>query len=165
VRLIDQLRHLIFRVFIAFFPRFAQVDDVYAATLLSAPEQALFMQMDVRDRLHGVMVAKALKARHPQVSQLLLRAALLHDIGKTARRYSALERIMVHLYVPKTMPLSPRLRGLAGAFQQRLHHAHYGAELIAAAGGHPRVAELVARHHEPNGDEEAQVLMMVEVLF
>lgn len=160
-----QLKHLAFRVFIAFFPRFAQADDVYAAELLSAPEQALFMQMDVRDRVHGVTVAKALEARHPQVSTLLLRAALLHDVGKSARHYSALERILVHLYPPGQLPAAPRRTGLAGAFQQRLHHAYYGAELILAAGGHPRVAELVARHHQPDGDEEAKALMMVEVLF
>lgn len=165
MRVVEQLIHLTLRVAVAFFPRFAPTDDAYAARWLSPAEYALYLQMDARDRAHGVMVAKALQARCPSASPLLVRAALLHDVGKSLRPYRPLERILVHLCRPPQLPASPRLTGLAGALQQRLHHARYGAELIRAAGGHPRVAELVARHHQPAGDAEAQQLMRVEVRF
>jgi len=150
---------------VAFFPSFARADDAFAKSWLIREEFGLYLQMDVRDRDHACVVAKALLRSLPDASDKLIRAALLHDIGKSAARYNPVERIFVHLYTPKNLPAQPRLGGLRGTWQRRLHHAAYGAELILNAGGDPEVAEIVRRHHKPDGHEDAEVLRAVEVRF
>ncbi|ADI14583.1 HD domain-containing protein [Truepera radiovictrix] len=149
----------------AFVPRLARADDAFAARVLPRAEYALYRRMDVRDRAHACGVARALLTLEPAAPSTLLRAALLHDVGKSGRRYRPLERILVALYTPRALPHAPRLRGLRGAWQRRRHHPRYGAELILAAGGDPRVAELVARHHHPAGDPEAELLRRADARF
>lgn len=145
-------------------PRLARADDAFAARLLPRAEYRLYRQMDVRDRTHACGVAKTLLRLEPTASRTLLRAALLHDVGKSGAHYRPLERILVALYTPQ-VPASPRLRGVRGAWQRRRHHPRYGAHMILAAGGDARVAELVARHHHPAGDPEAERLRRADAHF
>jgi putative nucleotidyltransferase with HDIG domain len=141
-----------------------RVDDAWALSRLSPAEARLYRAMDPRDRHHAVAVARAILAERPDASPELLRAALLHDVGKSAAGYNPLERILVHLYTPK-VPLTPRRRGLMGAWQRHCHHHLLGAEMILAAGGDARVAEIVARHHHPQGDEEAALLQRIDARY
>jgi putative nucleotidyltransferase with HDIG domain len=152
------------RTVVAFVPRLARPDDAYAQRLLPPCEYALYARMDARDRLHACKVAKALQAEG-EVSEVLLRAALLHDVGKSVHPYRAWERIAFHLFVPRGLPASPALQGFRRAQQVHVHHAAYGAALIREAGGDARVAELVARHHDPGDDGEARRLARLERLF
>lgn len=114
------------------------------------------------DRQHACLVAKKLLARCPQAPALLVRAALLHDVGKTDYPLTVFTRILVHLYTPPHLPAEPRLRGLRGAWQLKLHHGRYGAQMIRAAGGSEAVARLVARHDRPAGDPLAALLKQVD---
>lgn len=149
------------RVVRAFVPALAKADDAWAEALLSPEETGLYRAMDLRDRHHAVIVAKAVLAERPDASAELLRAALLHDVGKSTALYHPLERILVHLYSPAVAP-EPRQGGLIGAWQRQRHHHCYGAEMIRAAGGSARVAEIVFRHQDPQGDEEAALLKRVD---
>jgi putative nucleotidyltransferase with HDIG domain len=108
-----------------------------------------------------VVVARAILAEQPGASRELLRAALLHDVGKSTASYRPLERILVRLYTP-AVPSEPRRAGLIGAWQRKRHHHCYGAAMIRAAGGSARVAEIVVRHQDPQGDEEAALLKRVD---
>jgi putative nucleotidyltransferase with HDIG domain len=164
------MKHLIWlarlsrRTLFAFFPSLARPDDDFARHHLPDIEYQLYQRMDPRERDHACRVAKAVLAQAPP-SSILIRAALLHDLGKTSSSYHALERILVHLYTPQNLAAEPRLTGLKGAWQRKLHHAHYGAELIRKAGGCPNVAELVERHHQPQGCPEAAILKTIEEGF
>lgn len=153
------------RTLLALCPKFAQPDDTFAEYLLSRPEYLLYRRMDVRDRVHAVAVARRLIALYPEASDTLRRATLLHDVGKARCAYRPLQRILVALYTPRVMPVAPCLPGLRGAWQLRRHHDRYGAEVILKAGGDARVAELVARHHTPDGDAEAACLMEIDARF
>ena len=153
------------RTLMALFPELARPDDTFAQTVLSGPEYALYKQMDVRDRAHACTVARRLCAHYPDASDALRRAALLHDVGKAGRSYRPWQRILVALYTPRTVPVTPRLSGLRGAWQLRRHHDRYGAEAVLAAGGDARVAELVARHHQPAGDAEAARLQEIDARY
>ena len=153
------------RTLMALFPKLARPDDTFAQKTLSGPEYALYQQMDVRDRAHACAVARRLSARYPDASNTLRRAALLHDVGKAGRSYGPWQRILVALYTPRRVPATPRLSGLRGAWQLRRHHDCYGAEAILAAGGDVRVAELVARHHRPEGDAEAARLQEIDARY
>lgn len=143
-------------------PALAAPDDDWAASRLPAPERRLYLGMDARERDHAVRVARALEAEHPDAPDELVRAALLHDVGKSRRSYRVHERILVHLVGGGSVPPEPRLRGLAGARQVARHHAAYGAAMIREAGGSVRVAELVARHERPGDDPDARRLRDVD---
>lgn len=137
----------------------AAPEDAWAESWLEDAERTLYRSMDPRDRRHAVEVARELLRRRPGAPARLVRAALLHDVGKARRPYVLVERIAAHLWPthPRT-PRDPLRPGLRGARQVQAHHPHYGAEMIRRAGGDARVAELVERHHAPGGDEEAALL-------
>jgi len=138
----------------AVLPALTPPDDAFASRWLPVAEYRVYQMMDPRDRHHACQVAKALLARKPGVTDELVRAALLHDVGKSGRRYRVLERVLVHLLPERPLPAEPRLRGLAGALQVKRHHHAYGAEMIRSAGGSETVARLVADHHVAGGNAE-----------
>lgn len=142
----------------AFLPALARPDDAFARQVLPEPELGLYLGMDPRDRHHGVAVARAVAARCGEPDPRLLRAALLHDVGKSRAPYRAWERIAVHLYTPRE-GRSRRLQApLHDAWERHRRHAAEGAAMILAAGGDPEVAALVARHHDAAGDARLTLL-------
>lgn len=131
----------------------ADPDDAWALTRLGAGERAVYLCMDPRDREHAVRVARRLVAEVPWASAELLAAALLHDCGKCGRPYRVWERVSAGL-----VPVSLAQALPVGALGVRVHHPQLGAELLRAAGARARVADLVARHHAPGQDAEAELL-------
>ena len=158
------LKNISWRTFYAFVPLFAFADDRFAENCLEAKAYELYLSMDKRDRAHACAVSKAvLKELEP--SENLLTAAFLHDLGKTEGSYNALERILVHLYCPNHLPKSPKLKGLRGIWQRRLHHAYYGAEKIREAALPEEVARIVENHHKVGCHPEADALKRIEDRF
>jgi putative nucleotidyltransferase with HDIG domain len=153
----------------AFVPALARPDDAFARAALPPRELALYLAMDARDRHHGVRVARSLLERDPEADDVLVRAALLHDVGKSVAPYRAWERIAVHLYalagarglggVPARGGRALRAppRGLRDAWTRHARHAETGAALLRRAGAH-EVAALVARHHDPDPDPRLALL-------
>ena len=84
----------------AFVPALARPDDTFARQVLTPPEFGLYLAMDPRDRHHGVRVARGVLALAPDADAVLVRAAILHDVGKSVAPYRAWERIAVHLAAP-----------------------------------------------------------------
>lgn len=155
----------LWRTLQAFVPALARPDDAWAARWLEPPEAALYLGMDRRDRAHACAVAQAVLRADPAAEPLLVRAALLHDLGKAECRFAAWERIAAHLYCPAELPAEPRLPGLRGAWQAKLHHPSYGAARVRQAGGCAEVAEIIARHHAPQGHALAERLRALEARF
>lgn len=153
------------RTLIAFFPMFVSADDAFAERHLSTNEYQLYLTMDKRDRHHGCAVAKMLLRQAPQASPELLRAAFLHDVGKSLLPYNPWQRVLVHLVSPSRIAASPELTGLRRVWQVHLRHDRYGAQMIRATGGGERVAEIVSRHHAPSGDAEAAALKEVDEVY
>lgn len=144
--------------------RLADPDDSFARSRLPDAEYRLYASMDARDREHAVAVTRTLLSRYPDASDALVRAALLHDVGKTGRPYRVWERVLVHLWTPADIAAQPRVGGWKGAWQVQRHHAAYGAELVRKAGGSERVADLIARHHAKDAGPEAAKLRAVDEL-
>ena len=159
------LKNTLWRTTVALIPKLAAADDRFAKRLLSAEEYTLYLRMDVRDRDHACTVTQTLLSDYPDASADLLRAALLHDVGKTKASYHPLSRIVAALYTPQSVPARPALTGVRGLWQMKRHHGRYGAQMIRAAGGGERVAQIVARHHAPAGDAEAARLKEVDERF
>lgn len=139
-------------------PALVPPDDHWAGTRLRPVEYELFMRLPPSERRHGVEVAKRVQSVKPDASSALVRAALLHDVGKLGFGSNVFERIAAHMLPVLLVPAEPRLSGLAGARQARRHHCAYGERLVSAASGDQRVAALVRIHHAPGDDEEARVL-------
>lgn len=147
----------------AFLPALARPDDAFAAHWLSPEEQALYLRMDPRDRDHACRVARAVLAYAPDADAIVVRAALLHDVGKAEAPYRAWERIAVHLYTPaRDVPARWYQRPLADAWRRHRTHAERGAAMVLRAGGDPRVAALVRCHHDRDGPEGLALLRRVD---
>jgi putative nucleotidyltransferase with HDIG domain len=149
-----RMGRLVARSFRGLVPGLAKPDDGFAATHLTENEFALYRAMDPRDRDHACRVARRLLAGGPEADPILMRAALLHDVGKAARPYRLWERIAVHLWAPDERVLARLPQSCAAAWRCHRDHAARGAEAVRAAGGDPRVADFVERHHRP-GDDDA----------
>lgn len=136
-----------------------RVDEAYAARYLTPGELALFRHMPRAEQLHGIALAQALAAqgwRDPE----LLKAALLHDVGKARVRPRLWERVLVVLaewllpaHAARWAQGEPR--GWRRGFVIRTRHAAWGAELLADLGTAPRVVAWVRAHHAPAGDDSA----------
>jgi len=147
----------------AFVPALARPDDAFAERWLPSAERALYRRMDRRDRDHACRVARGLLAAAPQASPLLVRAALLHDVGKADRPYRAWERIAVHVYRPRRGAVpADGAAGLAALWRHHHEHPARGAAMILAAGGDPEVAALVRAHHDSDGPSELELLRRVD---
>lgn len=165
--LLLRMRNVAFRTAQAFIPALAVPDDAFAAACLSAAEFELYLQMDRRDRAHAVHVARSVLRLEPGADEITLRAALLHDVGKTVQAYNPLHRVLAHLYTPAGLPREPLQPGLRGAWQVRAHHEAIGAELIRAAGGDERVAALVegmaaTACSDPRAADSAKLLLRAD---
>ncbi len=148
----------------AAFPALAAPHDEWALNLLAPAERRLYAAMPRFERAHAVKVARAVAARRPDAPREVLRAALLHDVGKTGSSSHVVHRIIAHLLPAPDVPPEPRLRGLAGTRQARRHHAAYGALMVLRASGDARVAWLVRHHHDPRGDEWAELIRACDEL-
>ncbi len=148
------------RTLIAFLPFLAKEDDDLAQKYLSDYEYGLYKEMDIRDRDHAYLVANAV-IKNKESSPELVRAAFLHDIGKSGADYNPFYRVAVHLIKSNNIPSDAQVVGFKAAMQCKNHHAEYGARLIKDK----RVAELVRRHHQPNGDPQAEILKSIEEVF
>lgn len=140
------------------FPRLARPDDMWAEAHLTEEEMTLFARLPPAERAHGIEVASRVLSAKPDAEPTLVRAALLHDIGKLGSSNNVLLRIAAHLLPQVEVPPEPRRVGLAGVRQARAHHAAYGAALVLAASGDTEVARLVRTHHEPGTDAGATLL-------
>jgi putative nucleotidyltransferase with HDIG domain len=152
VNLFLRLGRLVARSFRGLGPGMAQPDDGFAATRLPETEMALYRAMDPRDRDHACRVARRLLADTPDADPLLVRAALLHDVGKAESPYRLWERIAVHLWSPDERVLARLPRAWTAVWSRHRDHAERGAAALRAAGGDPRVADLIERHHRPGDD-------------
>jgi putative nucleotidyltransferase with HDIG domain len=140
----------------------AQSDHQTACDLseyLDARQQALFRGMPAMDRHHCLAVFASLReAGHADPS--LLRAALLHDVGKTVGPVRIWHRVVAVL----VKALAPRqwetLEGQAGTwrypFHVHRHHAELGAELARQAGYSPEAVWLIAHHEDQENESHTE---------
>lgn len=133
-------------------------DDQWAeiGEVLDEAELDLFARQTASNQRHGYRVLKTLKTAG-QSDLALLKAALLHDVGKTRARSFWWDRPLVVLF----MALKPDLvrrwatgqtRGWSRPFSVKIKHPDWGAEDAGRAGSPALTVNLIRRHQEPLPD-------------
>ena len=118
----------------------------------------LFQQMSSVDQHHCLAVADSLReAGYTDAS--VLRAGLLHDVGKTLGPVRIWHRVLAVLVKALLPSMWEKVDGEPGTWLYPLHvhrhHATLGAELAAQAGCSPEVVWLVAHHEDQQGEGRA----------
>ena len=157
-----KLRHLVRRFFAALLARVEPSDLRVVEKYLSEPERALFLKLSVADQRHSIDLFRRLWDDGHRTPDLL-RAALLHDVGKGSGPLPLPFRVVYSL----AAWLNGRWAAWLSAgerptwcrpFFVAAHHAGLGAEAAARAGVSPNVARLIAGHGSPGDDPLSKAL-------
>ncbi len=130
-------------------------DWILVDRYLSQTERGLFTRMEPADQRHSVQVLRSLLAEGID-DESLLKAALLHDVGKSRCRITLVHRTVA--------VLTEALWGTLPGFEVRgdreswwlpyyvlANHPRIGASMLAQAGTEERVWRLVEMHQlEPH---------------
>lgn len=147
-------RHLLARV--------APREREAVAAWLTPAQLALFDEMHVADRRHGLDVMAALRAGGTDDPEVLL-AGLLHDAGKGD---SGLVARIVHSLGQLGLGWTARLvawwPGLGASLDRLRDHADRSASLAAAAGCPPRTVELIRWQDAPRDPDAGERLRLAD---
>ncbi|MGH9174366.1 MAG: HDIG domain-containing metalloprotein [Vicinamibacterales bacterium] len=147
----------------------SSVDDALRALLSSEGQWRLLERLTPFDRAHHLRVYQILvNAGHDDAH--LLRAALLHDVGKADERgrANALHRsvyVLARRFAPAVLPaIARRGKPLTHGLFLTGRHAVIGATMARGAGAPERTCELIARHGEspPTNDELLDALIAAD---
>jgi hypothetical protein len=141
------------------------------ARLLPQTAFGLFMSMSPADQRHSLRVCQGLQARG-WTDQDVLRAALLHDVGKAAGRVPFWTRPVIVIAKLCWPRLLTRLTSYPVDDQHWPHwrcslscawwHAEIGADLAAEVGLSARVVHYIRMHHRPDSPELAELHLVDE---
>ncbi len=138
-------------------------DSIWVNGILSPREASLFWRMNLPDQQHAIRVAKsaialARRVRDDVDVELLLRGALLHDVGKVCGDVSTADKVITvigHKFAPRMMRSwgregrGSRIDNLRHACYVYFHHPRRSADLLRAIDAEDVLIELVLHHHEP----------------
>lgn len=138
---VRDLPHLVRRFFRSTAARWPSPEEqIFVGHQLTDRAAVLFFAQQPMDQAHAIRVARRVATRTPERRDLI-RAALLHDIGKAATRLGVLRRSVASLLAIVHLP-RPR------AMQQYLDHGTIGADLLTGIEADPVVIAFAAHHHQ-----------------
>ncbi|WP_182187797.1 HDIG domain-containing metalloprotein [Pectinatus frisingensis] len=149
-------------------------DESFINEYLTLDERKLFDTMAVYDKRHALNVAAsaAKLVRQYQITvnfRLMMKAALLHDIGRTADTVILSDKILLvllEMLPPKLQHFiaKDKCQGFIGRRRQALyrcmHHAFIGAVKLRKIGALD-VAAVVERHHnKPDDNDDSELVVL-----
>ena len=151
--------------------RRTDADEQFIASWLKPAEQTLFYAQALADQYHALRTAYTAEslARQNAAVQLplLLRCALLHDIGRVRGDLGTAGKIMtvfLHAVCPRWVCQRGAVDGVPGSLQHKLyiyqHHAMLGATKLEKLGLH-REAVIIAAHHQPAKEDDPLELVLL----
>ena len=156
------LPHLVRRFFTTLLARVDPVALPALDTVLSPAERRLFLTMKESDQYHSLDLYARLR-RDGFNDPDLLRAALLHDVGKASGNLPIMYRV-AYTFSAMVTPRFTRWLGRPNPaawrrpFYLAAHHPEIGAAAAIRSGSSPRVAGLIAGHSKPGADELSRAL-------
>lgn len=149
-------------------------DRLFVNRYLTTAEQVLFWGMNRPDQRHVLNVAYTalqLAKEHETIDiDLLVKCALLHDVGKIKGDVSTMDKIitvMGHQIAPQRakkwgrLGRGGRFRNIRHAFYIYFHHAHRSGVLLKAIDACPKMIEIVTKHHEAPAEHDPLELMIL----
>jgi hypothetical protein len=106
---------------------------------LSPVEQAIFLGQPAADQRHGLecgLEAAIAHAHRPE----LVRAALLHDVGKRHARLGPMGRVLASVLIRLRLPIGARVRSYQA-------HGPIGSSELVELGAEPLVVDFARHHH------------------
>lgn len=113
-------------------------DQVMIGTALTPAEAPLFWSQPVMDQRHATQVARRVASAGG--SAVVIRAALLHDVGKRHSHTGVIGRSIASGLALLHLPTRGSLRAY-------LDHGNRGADDLMGAGSDPLVVAFAAHHH------------------
>jgi hypothetical protein len=145
--------------------RMAPIDHALRAQLSDA-EWALVERLTPGDRAHLLDVRRRLEVMGCGDADVL-KAALLHDVGKVddrGRVYLAhrVAVVLLRRWAPWALPVLARPNGRrwCHGLYLAVTHPGVGAEFARRAGCNSRVCWLIAHHHDASADGDAGLAML-----
>lgn len=136
-------------------------DRAWVNDALSPSEASLFWQMNLPDQQHAIRVARSAMELAKDAADidrdLLLRAALLHDVGKVKGDVSTADKVLTvigHKFAPRMMRSwgregrGGRIDNLRHACYVYFHHPQRSADLLRKIGAEEALLELILHHHD-----------------
>lgn len=136
-------------------------DMGFVKRYLQKDEQVLFWGMNRPDQRHALNVAYTaleLAKEYENVdTTLLVKCALLHDVGKIKGDVSTMDKVitvMGHRLAPRwaknwgRLGRGNRLRNIRHAFYIYFNHSRRSARMLKAIDACPKMIEIVGKHHE-----------------
>jgi hypothetical protein len=152
------------------FPRIPADRDKILAEMLSLPQRDAFITLPVFDQVHLCATYRYVRDTGA-TDEELLRAALLHDLGKAAQggRVTLLDRTLNVLLSAVALALLDRLAKLPAprwraGLALAVHHPRLGAEWAAELGCSARTCWLIAHHADdpPPDDDGLRQLILAD---
>jgi hypothetical protein len=151
-------RHLARRFFGSLRPGGPSHDDVaWVTSLLGERELQLWQRMYGPDRRHSVQVARDVERElGDDATPPVLKAALLHDVGKLDARLRTFSRVVATLTIRlagRDEVISwQRSRGLHRRIALYARHPDLGADMLTLAGSDPLTIAWTREHHLPRDE-------------
>jgi hypothetical protein len=148
------VRHLTARV--------SRAERASLDTWLTPAQAALFDEMHVADRRHGLDVVAALRAMRVTDRDVLL-AGLLHDAGKGhTGLWPRVAWSLGQVWGAWACRVAERLPGMAWALRRLGDHAVVSAAMASAAGCSKRTVELIRNQEAPRDPEFGELLRLAD---
>ncbi|NOQ40166.1 MAG: HD domain-containing protein [Anaerolineales bacterium] len=139
-------------------------------TILFPEEQHLFQQLPAADQNHSLRVFRSLQIQGEDDPDLL-KAALLHDLGKTRyplRRWERVFAVLAAGLFPRRAQVwgEGKATGLRRPLVIIKQHPQWGADLAQSAGSNPRTVWFIRNHERdlPEGSSSDEELILLRKL-
>jgi len=163
------------QVVAALMARITLEDKVFIHHYLNAAEQQLFFNMNLPDQRHVLNVAYTALQLAQQYQEkldinLLVKCALLHDVGKIKGDVSTADKIITvigHTLAPRRAKQwgrfgrGSKLANLRHAFYIYFNHSQRSAAMLKKIDSTPKMVEIVAKHHEAPADHDLLELIIL----
>ena len=141
--------------------KMTEKDYDYANEILNKKELELFMKLSKSEQKHSIRIAKdiefiidnnetddeeILKNRN-----LLMKSALLHDIGKITKRLNVIDKSIIVILNKLT---KGKLKSIKKSKKIQCYHNHssYGYEILKDIIDDTVILDIVKNHHSDNGN-------------
>lgn len=147
--------------------KITEVDKNFVDCHLNKQERKLFWRMNLPDQRHALNVAYTaiqMASNQPFVnSQILIKSALLHDVGKVKGDVSTIDKILTviaHKFAGKwvkrwgRLGKGNKLTNLRHAVYIYFQHPMRSAEFLIDIGEDPLIVDIVSRHHKAPAEND-----------